>query len=553
MSTNPSNTNGSGTPNSSTGATPAPSQQQQTPSQLTPQQKQVMELSAKFKALVNEAKSIGENTQKGKELLMQATKIKAIYDNYIRQRQQAAQAYQARMSGNSGSNTAGTTPSSGGNPPNSSNNSNSAKSTPNFSSTNSSQGSQLANVLKQVLTPEQSQQYDKLMANYKMRANNIKDKRQFLKQNIDRLTAEINKQTDVNAKNQLGEKRNELITNLKTLSEELNNLYQQLQNGKRTFYIECARVNPELQRILQKTSQRLQQQKQSKTGTPDTTAPPSGNSSTVSDANPNSTAQPSTSANVPTPVQPQPQSQQPQQTAQPQQATNNSPANKNSTQSTNNKSQETQPAQTRPQDSQAQAVGTNAAVATNPSSNKSTIFKPSDPSIPISENISVDAPDAVSIRSNRPTITGGSGMNAAVLNTPAIAKLPPYEIDTERVMSKRKLRELVKVVGIDEGDGETVIDGDVEELLLDLADDFITNVTSFACRLAKHRKSDNLEAKDIQLHLEKNWNIRIPGYSADKIRSTRKWNPSASYNQKLQSINGDKNGTTKQTGGSNKK
>ncbi|CAB4255684.1 similar to Saccharomyces cerevisiae YDR145W TAF12 Subunit (61/68 kDa) of TFIID and SAGA complexes [Maudiozyma barnettii] len=550
MSTNPTNTNGSGTPNSSTGATPAPQQTQtqtHTPAQLTPQQKQVMELSAKFKALVNEAKTIGENTQKGKELLMQATKIKAIYDNYIRQRQQAAQAYQARMSGNTTTNTSASTPSSSGN------NSNSTKSTPNFSSTNSSQGSQLANVLKQVLTPEQSQQYDKLMANYKMRANNIKDKRQFLKQNIDRLTTEINKQTDVNAKNQLGGKRNELITNLKTLSEELNNLYQQLQNGKRTFYIECARVNPELQRILQKTSQRLQQQKQtgqSKTGTPNSTAPPSGNSSTVSDTNLNSATQQIVGNNAPAQV---PTSQQPSQTPQPQQATSNAPANKKSTQTANNKSQDTQPTQIRPQDSQSQSVATNAAVATNPSSNKSTIFKPSDPSIPISENISVDAPDAVSIRSNRPTITGGSGMNAAVLNTPAIAKLPPYEIDTERVMSKRKLRELVKVVGIDEGDGETVIDGDVEELLLDLADDFITNVTSFACRLAKHRKSDNLDAKDIQLHLEKNWNIRIPGYSADKIRSTRKWNPSASYNQKLQSINGDKNGTSKQTGSSNKK
>lgn len=203
---------------------------------------------------------------------------------------------------------------------------------------------------------------------------------------------------------------------------------------------------------------------------------------------------------------------------------------------------------------QGQGSGTNAAVATNPGgNNKSTIFKPTDPSVPVSENVNTKTPDAVSVRSNRPTITGGSGMNAASLNTPAVAKLPPYEIDTERVMSKRKLRELVKVVGVDEGDGETVIDGDVEELLLDLADDFITNVTAFACRLAKHRKSDNLESKDIQLHLEKNWNIRIPGYSSDEIRSTRKWNPSHAYSQKLQNINADKNGSTKHSGSSHKK
>lgn len=149
-------------------------------------------------------------------------------------------------------------------------------------------------------------------------------------------------------------------------------------------------------------------------------------------------------------------------------------------------------------------------------------------------------PTPVVHRSNRPTITGGSAMNAAALTTPVMTKLPPYEVDNERVMSKRKLRELVKSVGIDEGDGETTIDGDVEELLLDLADDFITNVTSFACRLAKHRKSDNLDVRDIQLHLERNWNIRIPGYAADEVRSTRKWNPTTSYNQKLQGINSAK-------------
>ncbi|ODV74934.1 Taf12p CYBJADRAFT_124867 [Cyberlindnera jadinii NRRL Y-1542] len=109
-------------------------------------------------------------------------------------------------------------------------------------------------------------------------------------------------------------------------------------------------------------------------------------------------------------------------------------------------------------------------------------------------------------------------------------------MQSDRVLSKRKLSELVKTVGADEGDGETTIDGDVEELLLDLADEFVTNVTSFACRLAKHRKSDTLDTKDIQLHLEKNWNIRIPGYSSDEIRNVRKWQPNAAHNQRIQGI-----------------
>lgn len=165
----------------------------------------------------------------------------------------------------------------------------------------------------------------------------------------------------------------------------------------------------------------------------------------------------------------------------------------------------------------------------------STVYKSSVPPLPISGTINPKPLHPATV-TQRPSITGGQGLAAPALSTPAILKLPPYEMQSDRVLSKRKLSELVKTVGADEGDGETTIDGDVEELLLDLADEFVTNVTSFACRLAKHRKSDSLDVKDIQLHLEKNWNIRIPGYSSDEIRNVRKWQPNNAHNQRMTSI-----------------
>ncbi|RNA19561.1 iron-sulfur NUBPL isoform X1 [Brachionus plicatilis] len=102
---------------------------------------------------------------------------------------------------------------------------------------------------------------------------------------------------------------------------------------------------------------------------------------------------------------------------------------------------------------------------------------------------------------------------------------------TSQILDKRALQELVKEV-----DPTEQLDEDVEDILLQLADDFIDNVINTSCQLAKHRKSNILEAKDVQFHLERNFNIWIPGFSTDELKTYKKSYASEAHKQRLQLI-----------------
>lgn len=98
----------------------------------------------------------------------------------------------------------------------------------------------------------------------------------------------------------------------------------------------------------------------------------------------------------------------------------------------------------------------------------------------------------------------------------------------KQVLDKRRLQELVKEV-----DPLEQLDDDVEEVLMQIADDFIDNVASAACQLAKHRKANTVEVKDVQLHLERNWNMLVPGFGAEELRPYKKAATTEAHKQRL--------------------
>ncbi|KAJ6544836.1 transcription initiation factor TFIID subunit A-domain-containing protein [Mycena vulgaris] len=147
---------------------------------------------------------------------------------------------------------------------------------------------------------------------------------------------------------------------------------------------------------------------------------------------------------------------------------------------------------------------------------------------PISASLNTANPGPVPWSPARPSLTGGH-TTGRVSGTPAqIAREEPLPISfapdhrTQPRKSapspgdlsmRRTIHDLVASV-----DPNVKIEPEVEDLLLSIADEFIDSVTNFACRLAKHRGGDTLEVRDLQLHLERNHNIRIPGFASDDTR-----------------------------------
>ncbi|KAJ8605852.1 hypothetical protein CTAYLR_000532 [Chrysophaeum taylorii] len=63
------------------------------------------------------------------------------------------------------------------------------------------------------------------------------------------------------------------------------------------------------------------------------------------------------------------------------------------------------------------------------------------------------------------------------------------------------------------------LEPEAQELVLRMTEDFVNRVTRRAAAYAKHRKSSTLDAVDLQLCLEKHWNINVPGLPSQRAKA----------------------------------
>ncbi|KAF9595058.1 hypothetical protein IFM89_036517 [Coptis chinensis] len=140
---------------------------------------------------------------------------------------------------------------------------------------------------------------------------------------------------------------------------------------------------------------------------------------------------------------------------------------------------------------------------------------------------------------------------------------------SNHILSKRSIHELVSQI-----DPSEKLDPEVEDILMEIAEDFVDSsraaqfrhlvkqframlpsfvnsywiifcimlfhsgsdfilITAVGCSLAKHRKSTTLEAKDILLHLERNWHMTLPGFGADEIKGYKKQHTNDIHKERL--------------------
>jgi len=121
---------------------------------------------------------------------------------------------------------------------------------------------------------------------------------------------------------------------------------------------------------------------------------------------------------------------------------------------------------------------------------------------------------------------------AAASATASAPSSSGYSQVPEQLLTKKRLDDLVKEI-----DPYEQLDDDVKDAILNIADEFVESVISQACQVAKHRNAATVDVKDVQLVLERNYNMWIPGFGTDEHRPYDKSAVTEAHKSRMALIN----------------
>ncbi|XP_022910424.1 transcription initiation factor TFIID subunit 12 [Onthophagus taurus] len=97
-----------------------------------------------------------------------------------------------------------------------------------------------------------------------------------------------------------------------------------------------------------------------------------------------------------------------------------------------------------------------------------------------------------------------------------------------QVLTKTRMADLVRDI-----DPNIYMEDEVEEILLSYVDEFVDRVLNGASLIAKHRHVNNIEVKDIQQFISRNFNMWVPGLGTDELKPYKRSLTTEAHKQRL--------------------
>ncbi|EFA02321.1 transcription initiation factor TFIID subunit 12 [Tribolium castaneum] len=100
--------------------------------------------------------------------------------------------------------------------------------------------------------------------------------------------------------------------------------------------------------------------------------------------------------------------------------------------------------------------------------------------------------------------------------------------DHAQILTKQRLQDLVR-----DTDSTLNLEDEVEEIILNYVDEFVDRCLNGAALIAKNRRVNTIEVKDVQQFLNRNYNMWTPGFGTDELRPYKRSLTTEAHKQRL--------------------